>query len=70
MLRNIFGPGRGGATGEWTTLHNEDLYDLYSSPNIIRVIKSRRMRWVGYAVPMGEGRGEVHTGFWWGNLKA
>jgi hypothetical protein len=47
-------------------LHNEELNDLYSSPNIIRVIKSRRMRWAGHVACMGEG--EVHTGFWWGDL--
>jgi hypothetical protein len=47
VLRRIFGPKRDEATGEWKTLHNEELNDLYSSPNIIRVIKSRRMRWVG-----------------------
>jgi hypothetical protein len=48
-------------------LHNEELYDLYSSPNIIRVIKSRRMRWTGHVARMG--RGEVHTGFCWGDLR-
>jgi len=51
---------------EWRRLNNEDLYDLYT-PNIIRVIKSRRIRLVGNVVRMG--RGEVHTGFWWGNLR-
>jgi hypothetical protein len=45
LLRRIFGPKRDEATGEWRRLHNEELNDLYSSPNIIRVIKSRRMRW-------------------------
>jgi len=44
-------------TGEWRRLHNEDLNDLYSSPNIVRVIKSRRMRWAGHVSPMGEERG-------------
>jgi hypothetical protein len=47
VLRRIFGPKRDEATGEWNRLHNEELNDLYSSPNIIRVIKSRRMRWAG-----------------------
>ena len=57
VLRRIFGPKRDGVTGEWTKLHNEELNDLYSSPNIVRVIKSRRMRWVGNVARMGERRG-------------
>ena len=48
-------------------LHNEELNDLYSSPNIVRVIKSRRMRWVGHVARMGEERG--HIGSWWGNRR-
>jgi hypothetical protein len=48
VLRRIFGTKRNKARGEWTRLHNEELNDLYSSPNIIRVIKSRRMRWAGH----------------------
>jgi hypothetical protein len=47
-------------TGEWRKLHNEELNDLYSLPNIVRVVKSRRMRWAGHVAPMGEGR-DVHT---------
>jgi hypothetical protein len=57
VLMRIFGPKRDGVTGEWRRLHNEELNDLYSSPNIIRVIKSRRMRWAGHVARMGEGRG-------------
>ena len=55
VLRRIFGPRRDEVTGEWR-LHNEQLNDLYSSPNIVRVIKSRRMRWAGYVARMGEER--------------
>jgi hypothetical protein len=57
VLRRIFGPKRDEVTGEWRRLHNEECNDLYSSPNIIRVIKSRRMRWAGHLACMGEGRG-------------
>ena len=46
-----------GVTGEWRKLHNEELSDLYSLPNIVRVVKSRRMRWAGHVARMGEGRG-------------
>ena len=56
MLRRIFGPRRDEVTGEWRRLHNEELNDLYSSPNIAWVIKSRRMRWAGHVVCMGEER--------------
>jgi hypothetical protein len=57
VLRRIFGPKRDEVTGEWRRLHNGELNDLYSSPNIIRVIKSRRMGWAGHLARMGEGRG-------------
>jgi len=66
-LRRIFGPKREEVRRELRKLHNEDLNDLYSSPSIVRVIKSRRMRWAGHIARMG--RGEVYTGFWWGNLR-
>jgi len=56
VLRRIFGPRRDEVTGEWRRLHKEELNDLYSSPNIVRVIKSRRMRWVGHVERMGEER--------------
>ena len=56
VLRGIFGPRRDEVTGEWRRLHNEELNDLYSSPNNVRVIKSRRMRWVGHVARMGEER--------------
>jgi len=57
----IFGLKRDEVAWEWRKLHNEELNDLYRSPNIVRVIKSRRMRWAGHVARMG--RGEVHTGF-------
>ena len=57
MLRRIFGSRRDEVTGEWRRLHNEELNDLYSSPNIVRVIKSRRVRWAGHVARMGEERG-------------
>ena len=53
----MFGPRRDGVTGEWRKLHNEELNDLYSSPSILRVIKSRILRWAGHAARMEEGRG-------------
>ena len=57
MLRGIFGPKRDEITREWRKLHNEELNDLYCSPNVVRVIKSRRMRWAGHVACMGERRG-------------
>jgi hypothetical protein len=66
VLRRIFGPKKDAVRGEWRRLPNEELYDLYSSPNIVHVIKSRRMRWAGHVACMGER--EAYTGFWWGNL--
>ena len=67
MLRRIFASKSDEVTGKWRKLHNEELNDPYPSPNIFRVIKSRRMRWAGHVARMG--RGEVYTGFWWGNLR-
>jgi hypothetical protein len=56
MLRRISGPKGDEITGEWRKLHSEELHNLYSSPDIIRKIKSRRMKWVGHVTRMGEGR--------------
>ena len=53
VLRRIFEPKRNEVTGEWRKLHNEELNDLYSSPNIVRVIKLRRMKWAGHVVRLG-----------------
>jgi hypothetical protein len=66
VLRKIFGPKRE-EVGSCRILHIDELHDLYSSPNIVRVIKSRRMRWAGHVARMG--RGEVFTGFWLGSSK-
>jgi hypothetical protein len=57
VLRRIFGPRRDEVTGEWRRLHDKELNDLYPSPNIVRVIKSRRMRWAEHVARMGEERG-------------
>jgi len=59
MLRRVFGPKRDEVTGEWKKLPKEEFRDLYSLPNIVRVVKSRRMRWAGHVARKGEGRG-VH----------
>jgi hypothetical protein len=67
VLSRIFGPRRDNVTGEWRRLHNEELCDLDSSPNVIQVTSSRRMSWVGHVAHMGSG--DVHTGFWWGDLR-
>ena len=55
-LRRVFGPKRDEVTGELRKVHNEELSDLYSLPNIVRVVKSRRMRWAGHVARMGEGK--------------
>jgi hypothetical protein len=67
VLRKIFGTRRDEVTGERRRLHNEELNDLYSPPNIVRMIKSRRMRWAGHVARMGEERGCV--GSCWGNRR-
>ena len=67
VLRRIFGPRRDEVTGDWRRLHNEEINILYSSPNIVRVIKSRRMRWAGHVARMPEARGCI--GSWWGNWR-
>ena len=67
VLRRIFWPKRDEVTGEWRKLHNEELKGLHSSPNIVRVIKSRRMRWAGHVARMGEERGRI--GSWWGKRR-
>jgi hypothetical protein len=67
VLRRIFGPKRDEVTGDRRKLHNEELHNLYSSPNIIRMIKSRRMRWAGHVALMG--RRGMHIGYWWESHK-
>ena len=56
VLRRLFGPKRNEVTGEWRKLHNEELNDLYPLPNIVQVVKSRRLRWAGHVARMGEDR--------------
>jgi hypothetical protein len=67
LLRRIFGPKRDEVTRKWRKVHNEKLNDMYSLPDFVRVIKSRRMRWARHVARMGGE--EAYTGFWWGNLK-
>jgi hypothetical protein len=67
VLRRIFRPKRVEVTGDWRKLHNEELHNLYSSPSIIRIIKSRMMRWAGHVALMV--RGEMHIGYWWESQK-
>jgi hypothetical protein len=61
LLRRIFGPKRDEITGEWRKLHSGELHNLYSSPDIVRQIKSRRMRWAGHVARMGERRNEYRV---------
>jgi hypothetical protein len=63
----IFGPKRDEVTGEWRKIHNEELNDMYSTPNIVRVIKSRKMRWAGRIARMKERK--VLYRVWWGKLR-
>jgi hypothetical protein len=67
LLRRIFGPKREEVTGGWGKLHNEDVHNLYSSPIIIRIIKSKSMRWAGHVARME--RIGMHKGFWWESQK-
>jgi hypothetical protein len=67
VFRRIWGPKMDDVTEEWRKLHKQHLNNLYSAPNIVRVIKSRRMRWAGHVERMG--RGEAYRGLWWENLK-
>jgi hypothetical protein len=65
--RSIFEPKRDEVTGGWRKLHNEELHNLYSSQSIIRMIKSRKMRWAGHVARMERRR--MHVGYWWENQK-
>jgi hypothetical protein len=67
VLRSEFGRKRDEVTREWRKLHNEELNDLYLSPSIVRVIKSRRMRWAGHVARMRSG--EAYTGLWWRKMR-
>jgi hypothetical protein len=67
VLRRIFGPKRDHVTGDWRKVHNEELHNLYSLPNIIRMIKSRRKRRARHVARMG--RRGMHIGYWWESQK-
>jgi hypothetical protein len=67
VLRRIFGPKRAEVMGDWRKLHNEEFHNFYSSPNIIRIIKSRRKRWAGHIVRMG--RRGMHMRYRWESQK-
>jgi hypothetical protein len=67
VLRRIFGPKRAEVTEGWRKLHKEELHKLYSSPRLIRMIQSRRMRWTGHVALMG--RRIMHIGYWWERQK-
>jgi hypothetical protein len=68
LLKRMFGPKRDDVTGGWRKLHNEELHNSNFSPNIIRMIKSRRMRWAGHVARMGQGG--MYIGYWWESQKA
>jgi hypothetical protein len=67
VLRKIFGPKRDKVTRGWRELHNDELHNLYSPPNIIIMMKSRRMRWARHVAQMGRRR--IHIGYWWESQK-
>jgi hypothetical protein len=67
VLKRIFGPKRDEVIGGWIKLHNEELHSLYCSPSIIRIMKTRRMRWAGHLARME--RSGMHIGFWWESQK-
>jgi hypothetical protein len=67
VLRRIFGPKGDEMLGSWRKLYNEELHNLYCSPGLITMMKSRRMRWAGHLVNMG--RRGMYVGFWWENQK-
>jgi hypothetical protein len=67
VLRRIFGPKRNEVTGDWRKLHNEELHNLYSSLNIIRIINASRIRWTGHVARMG--RTGMNIGYWWDTQK-